>query len=395
MSPTPTSESNGSSDDPITSGVLASPVHHHQEDGLHTSNTQGPGQAHIESYSRKEIENINGNIEPAQNQQSPVDSHKVCFDTSHTSPKPTKTFNFKNNFRKLCMTSLSVEVPQHTDGSITDSSGSYAPCSARLPHTDNSSLSQATLFPASSHTPALPRPQLKRGIKFHLSDQKYVASKTQAIKQDVEKAAQQIERAAQTEDLGRHVPYVPLTNRRGNRCLHLLSDVEDNAPPHRKSKMLNEEEMKKYMKKYNFKEREVIEYEEAFLVFDLDVDGVITVDELGTVMVALGQRPSLEEIQALIQGVDSDNSGTVDFDEFLGMMSARMHSDPEQELKEVFGVFDSDSDGYISAYELYDVLSRLDDSITRDEVDFMIKEADTNGDGKVDFPEFKNILHGK
>ena len=42
-------------------------------------------------------------------------------------------------------------------------------------------------------------------------------------------------------------------------------------------------------------------------MFDLDSDGVITTDELGTVMVALGQRPSLQELEALIQGVDQDS----------------------------------------------------------------------------------------
>ena len=49
------------------------------------------------------------------------------------------------------------------------------------------------------------------------------------------------------------------------------------------------------------------EFEESFSIFDLDADGVITTEELGTVMVALGQRPSRLELEALIQGVDNDS----------------------------------------------------------------------------------------
>jgi len=344
---------------------------------------------------------IQNNPDSNKNRSQSIDPYSFMDVKSTTPNKPTNKFNFKNNFMKLCMPATPHDRPSScVNDEDTERSAEEHP----NPNVDVNSIASTRQPDSHLHqSPVLTKPRLKRRGKFHLSDQKYVAPITQTIKQDVEKAAQDIKHSSSIfkkasnwpDKFGGKAEYVPIISRRGNRCLHLWSDVEDNAPPHRKSKMLNDEEMTKYMKKYNFKERQVIDYEEAFLVFDLDVDGVITVDELGTVMVALGQRPSLEEIQALIQGVDSDNSGTVDFDEFLGMMAARMHSDPEEELKEVFGVFDSDSDGYISAYELYDVLSRLDDSITKDEVDFMIKEADTNGDGKVDFSEFQNILHGK
>ena len=48
------------------------------------------------------------------------------------------------------------------------------------------------------------------------------------------------------------------------------------------------------------------EFEEAFSVFDRDADGVITTSELGAVMTALGHRLSLQELEAIIQGVDTD-----------------------------------------------------------------------------------------
>ena len=51
----------------------------------------------------------------------------------------------------------------------------------------------------------------------------------------------------------------------------------------------------------------VAEFHEAFSVFDRDSNGFITTAELGTVMVALGQRPSLQELEALLNGIDTSS----------------------------------------------------------------------------------------
>ena len=46
------------------------------------------------------------------------------------------------------------------------------------------------------------------------------------------------------------------------------------------------------------------ELRDAFRFFDKDGDGSITTDELGTVMRSLGQFPSSEELQQMLQEVD-------------------------------------------------------------------------------------------
>ena len=48
------------------------------------------------------------------------------------------------------------------------------------------------------------------------------------------------------------------------------------------------------------------EYKEAFSLFDKDDDGVITTNELGTVMRSLGQNPTEAELQDMINEVDAD-----------------------------------------------------------------------------------------
>ena len=50
----------------------------------------------------------------------------------------------------------------------------------------------------------------------------------------------------------------------------------------------------------------VIEFKEAFALFDKDGDGTITTKELGTVMRSLGQNPTEADLREMINEVDAD-----------------------------------------------------------------------------------------
>ncbi|TMS35657.1 hypothetical protein L596_003015 [Steinernema carpocapsae] len=130
------------------------------------------------------------------------------------------------------------------------------------------------------------------------------------------------------------------------------------------------------------------EFKEAFELFDKDGDGRITADELGTVMESLGQNPSRQELQDMVNEIDEDGNGTIELEEFVRMMSRKvLESENERELREAFQVFDKDNDGYISARELSFVMCNLGEKLSEDEVIDMIKEADLDGDGRVNFAE--------
>ena len=51
----------------------------------------------------------------------------------------------------------------------------------------------------------------------------------------------------------------------------------------------------------------ISEFKEAFDLFDKDGNGVITTQELGTVMRSLGQNPTEGELQDMIHEVDVDS----------------------------------------------------------------------------------------
>ncbi|XP_039296557.1 calmodulin-A isoform X4 [Nilaparvata lugens] len=151
-----------------------------------------------------------------------------------------------------------------------------------------------------------------------------------------------------------------------------------------------------FSNEYGLTEDQVAEYKEAFMLFDKDEDGQITMTELGVVMRSLGQRPTETELRDMVNGVDQDGNGTIEFNEFLQMMSNKMKgADGEDELREAFKVFDSDNDGLISSIDLRHAMTNLGEKLTDEEVDDMIKEADSDGDGMVNYDEFVTILTSK
>ncbi|ELT88073.1 hypothetical protein CAPTEDRAFT_162839 [Capitella teleta] len=134
-------------------------------------------------------------------------------------------------------------------------------------------------------------------------------------------------------------------------------------------------------------------FREAFSLFDKDGDGTITTKELGTVMRSLGQNPSEDELQDMVNEVDIDGNGEIDFEEFLQMMAKKMkESDSEEEIIEAFKVFDKDGDGFLSAKELKQVMLNLGEKMTDEEIEEMIKEADEDMDGKVSYREFLTMM---
>ncbi|GAA6103906.1 troponin C, skeletal muscle [Tachysurus ichikawai] len=143
-------------------------------------------------------------------------------------------------------------------------------------------------------------------------------------------------------------------------------------------------------------EEMITEFKAAFNMFDTDGGGDISTKELGTVMRMLGQNPSREELDAIIEEVDEDGSGTIDFEEFLVMMVQQMKEDQagksEEELSECFRIFDKNGDGFIDREEFADILHSTGEPITEEEIEELMTDGDTNKDGKIDFDEFLKMM---
>ncbi|XP_072971799.1 calmodulin-1-like [Typha angustifolia] len=145
----------------------------------------------------------------------------------------------------------------------------------------------------------------------------------------------------------------------------------------------------------NLTQEQICEFQEAFLLFDRNGDGYISLEELNTVLQSLGQNPTNEELHDMIKEVDVDGNGTIDFEEFLNLMAKKMkETDADEELKEAFDVFDKDKNGFISPSELRSVLINLGEIMTDEEVEEMIMEVDMDGDGQVNYEEFVHMMKG-
>ena len=98
---------------------------------------------------------------------------------------------------------------------------------------------------------------------------------------------------------------------------------------------------------FEITEQQKTEFRAAFDIFVEDsTDGTITTKELGKVFRMLGQNPTEQELQEMVEEVDEDGSGTIDFDEFCQMMSKQLAAEalesiperPEKELAEAFRI---------------------------------------------------------
>ena len=137
------------------------------------------------------------------------------------------------------------------------------------------------------------------------------------------------------------------------------------------------------------------EFKEAFDLFDKEGKKEISTKELITVLRALGNNPTQEEMDQMIEEVDEDGSGTVDFGEFLEMMAKKLTKiNISQELNEAFKVYDKDGNGLISLAELRYSLTTQENGpkISHEEFDEIARKADADGDGHINFQEFIDIL---
>ncbi|TYJ23156.1 hypothetical protein E1A91_A08G171600v1 [Gossypium mustelinum] len=143
-------------------------------------------------------------------------------------------------------------------------------------------------------------------------------------------------------------------------------------------------------------EEQMAELREIFSSFDRNNDGSLTQLELGSLLRSLGLKPSLDQVEDLIQKADSNNNGLIEFSEFVAMLAPELQPEKspysEEQLKQLFKMFDRDGNGFITAAELAQTMAKLGHALTVEELTGMIKEADADGDGRISFDEFSQAI---
>ncbi|KAL5815486.1 hypothetical protein ACOSQ4_026127 [Xanthoceras sorbifolium] len=131
------------------------------------------------------------------------------------------------------------------------------------------------------------------------------------------------------------------------------------------------------------------EMQRIFNQFDANGDGMISIDELGGVLKALGSSYTDEELRRVMDDVDTDKDGKISMSEFASFCRS---SAADDELRDAFDLYDHNRNGLISATELHSVLQRLKMGCSKEDCVNMIKSVDSDGDGHVNFEEFRKMM---
>merc|ERR1712154_249834 len=103
------------------------------------------------------------------------------------------------------------------------------------------------------------------------------------------------------------------------------------------------------------------ELQEAFKLFDMDGDGMITKDELRKLVEKVGGSMTEGEAKGLIHQADKDGNESIDFSEFSKLRAAiKGEGEGEKEIRKEFSKLDADNSGFITKDEMMTVITDCD-----------------------------------
>ncbi|KAJ3322234.1 Radial spoke head protein 9 [Boothiomyces sp. JEL0866] len=144
---------------------------------------------------------------------------------------------------------------------------------------------------------------------------------------------------------------------------------------------------------------ELQELAEIFQLVDTDKGGTISRDELGNLMKTLGISANKNDMDIIMNEIDSKGTGEIDFESFVATVTKKPQTTITQEqLKKAFMIFDTYDDmhdGTISmrmlnkAFTLYST-NRLSDEDARELIREVAPQADN---GIFDYAQFINLFN--
>ena len=139
------------------------------------------------------------------------------------------------------------------------------------------------------------------------------------------------------------------------------------------------------------------EYEEAFLLFDKDCDGLLNSSELPLLLRSLGQSIKDTEIASVLQQANLDPRGKFTSLDFINLMEQRTNAlgndtfESEQDIRDAFRmVLDPKGTGTVAADDLRNLLHVFGEGgpLSQQQVWELLGTADRNNTGRINYEEF-------
>jgi calcium-dependent protein kinase len=133
---------------------------------------------------------------------------------------------------------------------------------------------------------------------------------------------------------------------------------------------------------------------QTFSALDNNGDGQLTAAEMKEGLSKAGLNDIPDDMQQILQDIDTDGSGVIDYTEFLAAtLDKRMYLQ-ENVCWEAFGKFDKDGNGQISLDELKEVLGdeQVQGMVGHQSAEELMAQIDHDKSGSINFEEFMQMM---
>jgi calcium-dependent protein kinase len=130
----------------------------------------------------------------------------------------------------------------------------------------------------------------------------------------------------------------------------------------------------------------------AFEALDRDNTGLVTTEQLKSVLEEAGCSLVQQEIAGIMKNVDFSGDGCIEYSEFIAATIGSLFKLEEEEVWMCFKHFDTDHTGFITASCLDRALKKVGRRFSQADISHMLAEADLSRDGAVSYEEFREML---
>ncbi|CAF1552596.1 unnamed protein product [Didymodactylos carnosus] len=140
-----------------------------------------------------------------------------------------------------------------------------------------------------------------------------------------------------------------------------------------------------------------LEFEEAFVLFDRDGDGLVDGNDLRRIMRSLGQNVGDPELREMLSSAGVDKNGKISSLDFINIMERKSKDiENEEEIREGFRFLDRKGVGTVSVDDLMHLMSVFNNNQQPDQQIYeMMREAGIENNGQINYEEFIKTMTSK